>query len=73
MKHLDVPSPAIRPATSIPAETSRIVDWAIWVDGEGVIEGAGTERLGWLADGAGDQAQSAEAWLAAYGGSLQSR
>ena len=73
MKHLDVPSPAIRPATSIPAETSRIVDWAIWVDGEGVIEGAGTGCLSWLAGGAGDQARSAEAWLAAYGGSLQSR
>ena len=34
MKYLDVPSPAIRPATSIPVETARIVDWAVWVDGE---------------------------------------
>jgi len=43
------------------------------VDGEGVAQGARTECVGWLADGAGDQAQSAEARLAPYGGSLQSR
>ncbi len=66
-------SPAIRPGTPIPVETARIVDWAVWVDGVGVVEGAGTECVGWLAGGAGDQAQSAEAWLAAYGGSLKSR
>jgi hypothetical protein len=66
-------SPAIRPATPIPVETARIVDWAVWLDGEGVVEGAGTECVGWLAGGVGDRAQSAEAWLAAYGGSLQSR
>src|SRR5712691_928779 len=66
-------SSAIRPSTPIPVETARIVDWAVWMDGEGVVEGEGTECVGWLTGGAGDQAQSAEAWLAAYGGSLQSR
>jgi hypothetical protein len=27
-------------------ETSQIADWGIWVDGRGVIEGAGTEGVG---------------------------
>ena len=64
--------PATRPGTPIPGKTARIVDRAVWVDGEGVAQGARTECVGWLADGAGDQAQSAEARLAPYGGSLQS-
>ena len=65
--------PATRPGTPIPVKTARIVDRAVWVDGEGVAQGVRTECVGWLADGAGDQAQSAEARLAPYGGSLQSR
>jgi hypothetical protein len=27
-------------------ETRQIADWGIWVDGEGVVEGAGTEGVG---------------------------
>jgi hypothetical protein len=38
-------SPAIRPVTAISVETERIVDWAIWTDGEGVTEGALTESV----------------------------
>jgi hypothetical protein len=38
-------SPAIRPGPAIPVETERIVDWAIWTEGEGVTEGALTESV----------------------------
>jgi hypothetical protein len=27
-------------------KASQIADWGIWVDGKGVIEGAGTEGVG---------------------------
>jgi len=42
-------------------------------DGEGVVEGEGTECVGWLTGGAGDHAQIRGSVVAAYGGSLQSR
>jgi hypothetical protein len=39
-------APAVRPGPSIPIEKERIMDWAIWVDGKGAVEGAGTEGVG---------------------------
>jgi hypothetical protein len=38
-------SPAIKPGPAIPVETERIIDWAIWTDGQGVTEGALTESV----------------------------
>jgi hypothetical protein len=38
-------SPAIKPGPAIPVETERIMDWAIWTDGQGVTEGALTESV----------------------------
>jgi hypothetical protein len=39
-------SPAIKPGPTIPVEKERIMDWAIWIDGRGVTEGALTESIG---------------------------
>lgn len=39
-------SPAVRPCAPVSVDTEQIVDWAIWVDGEGVVEGAATESVG---------------------------
>jgi hypothetical protein len=36
----------IRPGSPLTIETSQIADWGIWVDGTGVVEGAGTEGVG---------------------------
>ncbi len=36
----------VRPGPLAAVETRRIADWGIWVDGRGVIEGAGTEGVG---------------------------
>ncbi len=38
-------SPAVKPGPAIPVEQERIMDWAIWTDGEGVTEGALTESV----------------------------
>ena len=35
-----------RPGPWVTIETRQIADWGIWVDGEGVVEGAGTEGVG---------------------------
>jgi hypothetical protein len=39
-------SPAVRPGDPVPVEDERIMDWAVWVDGQGVVEGARTETSG---------------------------
>jgi hypothetical protein len=39
-------TPGVRPAPPVTIETRQIADWGIWVDGRGVIEGAGTEGAG---------------------------
>jgi hypothetical protein len=39
-------SSGVRPGPLATVETEEIVDWGIWVDGKGVIEGAGTEGVG---------------------------
>ena len=39
-------SPGGRPGVPVPVAAEGIVDWAIWVDGEGVTEGARTEPAG---------------------------
>lgn len=39
-------TPGIRPGTSAPVDESAIADWAVWVDGKGVVEGGATEGLG---------------------------
>jgi hypothetical protein len=39
-------SPGGRPGVPVPVAATGIVDWAIWVDGEGVTEGARTESIG---------------------------
>jgi hypothetical protein len=36
----------VRPGPPVTIETSQVVDWGIWVDGRGVVEGAGTEGVG---------------------------
>ncbi len=36
----------VRPGPPVGIETRQIADWGIWVDGRGVIEGAGTEGVG---------------------------
>jgi hypothetical protein len=40
-------SPGGRPGVPVAVAAQAIVDWAIWVDGEGVTEGARTESSGW--------------------------
>ena len=39
-------TPGVRPDPPMPVETSLIIDWAVWVDGKGVVEGAETEGRG---------------------------
>ena len=39
-------APGVRPGPSVTIETRCITDWGIWVDGSGVVEGAGTEGVG---------------------------
>jgi hypothetical protein len=39
-------APGGRTGPLVTIETSQIADWGIWVDGRGVIEGAGTEGVG---------------------------
>jgi hypothetical protein len=39
-------SPGVRLGPVATIETGQIADWGIRVDGEGVIEGAGTEGVG---------------------------
>jgi hypothetical protein len=39
-------SSGVRPGPPVTIETTKIVDWAVWVDGRGVIEGADTEGVG---------------------------
>jgi hypothetical protein len=39
-------APGVRLGPPVTIETSQIADWGIWVDGTGVIEGAGTEGIG---------------------------
>jgi hypothetical protein len=36
----------VRPGSPATIETGQIADWGIWVDGRGVVEGAGTEGVG---------------------------
>ena len=36
----------VRPGPPVTIETRQIADWGIWVDGRGVVEGAGTEGTG---------------------------
>jgi hypothetical protein len=36
----------LRPGPPVSAETRQIADWGIWVDGQGVVEGAHTEGVG---------------------------
>ena len=39
-------APGVRPGPLVAIETRLIADWGIWVDGTGVVEGAGTEGAG---------------------------
>jgi len=39
-------APGVRPGPLVAIETKLIADWGIWVDGSGVVEGAGTEGAG---------------------------
>jgi hypothetical protein len=39
-------TPGVRPGPPVTIETRQIADWGIWVDGQGVVEGAGTEGVG---------------------------
>jgi hypothetical protein len=39
-------TPGIRLSPPISVETRQIVDWGVWVEGEGIVEGARTEGLG---------------------------
>ena len=39
--------PPVRPGRAIAVETKLIFDWAVWSDGDGAIEGAGTECVGY--------------------------
>jgi hypothetical protein len=39
-------TPGVRPTASVTIETREIADWGIWVDGQGVVEGARTEGIG---------------------------
>jgi len=39
-------TPGVRPGPSIVIEASTICDWAVWVDGKGVVEGGATEGRG---------------------------
>jgi hypothetical protein len=36
----------VRPGPRVTVEAGQITDWGIWVDGEGVVEGAETEGIG---------------------------
>ena len=38
-------APAVRPGPSIPIGKERVMDWAIWVDGKGAVEGGETEGV----------------------------
>jgi hypothetical protein len=39
-------APGVRPGPLVAIETRFIADWGIWVDGSGVVEGAGAEGAG---------------------------
>jgi hypothetical protein len=39
-------TPGVRLGPPVPVAANSIVDWAIWVDGAGVVEGGGTEGRG---------------------------
>jgi hypothetical protein len=39
-------SPPVGPGTATPLAADLIFDWAIWLDGDGVVEGARTEGIG---------------------------
>jgi hypothetical protein len=39
-------SPPVGPGTATPLVADLIFDWAIWVDSDGVVEGARTEGIG---------------------------
>ncbi len=39
-------TPGVRPGPPVTIETRQIADWGVWVDGQGVVEGAGTEGIG---------------------------
>jgi hypothetical protein len=39
-------APPVRPGPSVTIGSERIMDWAIWVDGKGAVEGARTENVG---------------------------
>ena len=39
-------TPGVRPGPPVTIETRQITDWGVWVDGRGVVEGAGTEGIG---------------------------
>ena len=39
-------APGVRPGPLVANETRFIADWGIWVDGSGVVEGAGVEGAG---------------------------
>ena len=38
-------APMTRAADAVPIQARRIVDWAIWQEGKGVVEGATTEGV----------------------------
>ena len=39
--------PLVKPERVIAVETALIFDWAVWADGEGAVEGARTECIGY--------------------------
>jgi hypothetical protein len=39
-------TPGVRPSPPVTIDAGQIADWGIWVDGRGVVEGAGTEGVG---------------------------
>jgi hypothetical protein len=40
-------APVVRASHAVSVATERIFDWAIWTDGQGVVEGARTEGVGY--------------------------
>jgi hypothetical protein len=40
-------SPAVKPGHAASLDAKLIFDWAVWVDGEGAVEGARTEGIGY--------------------------
>jgi len=40
-------TPVVKAGRTVPVETERIFDWAIWTDDKGVVEGARTECIGY--------------------------